>query len=104
MGHLQGSGTTFVGRVHAIAHSAWIALSLLMTACGFPRPADVGDDATVATAGCMRDQDCSGTTPVCVDTVCAVCRTSDMCPASRPVCDMVSHDCRSCAKDSECDS
>lgn len=85
--------------------SPWIALSLLValaTACGFPRPPDIGDDATPA--GCSRDQDCSSPTPFCVNTTCAVCRDSTTCPATRPVCDMVSHDCRTCAKDSECDS
>ncbi len=83
----------------------WIALSLLValvTACGFPRPADIGDDATPA--GCSRDQDCSGATPFCVNSACVACRDSTTCPLTRPVCDMVSHDCRSCAKDSECDS
>ncbi len=82
-----------------------MALSLLLVvtaACGFPRPPDVGDDA--APAGCSRDQDCSSLTPFCVDTACVACRDSTSCPASRPVCDMVSHDCRTCAKDNECDS
>lgn len=83
----------------------WIAVSLLVVqtmACGFPRPPDIGGDAT--TAGCSRDQDCSSPTPFCVNTACAACRDSTTCPATRPVCDMVSHDCRTCAKDSECDS
>lgn len=82
----------------------WIALSLLValvTACGFPRPPDISDDTT---AGCSRDQDCGSPTPFCVNTACAACRDSTSCPLTRPVCDMVSHDCRTCAKDSECDS
>src|ERR1043166_8631781 len=80
----------------------WIYASLLLAAaCGLPRPADVGDDAA---SGCTRDQDCGGTTPFCVDAICAVCRRSTNCPASRPVCDMTNHDCRGCALDSECDS
>jgi len=78
-----------------------LALSLLIAACGFPRPPDVGDDASMA---CLRDQDCGGTTPFCVDTVCAICKTSTSCPPARPVCDVMSHDCRTCTKDSECDS
>src|SRR3954471_9846746 len=77
-------------------------LVALVTACGFPRPPDVGDDRTPA--GCSRDQDCSSPTPVCVDTACTPCRDSTSCPITRPVCDMVSHDCRTCVKDSECDS
>lgn len=84
--------------------ASWIALSLLValaTACGFPRPPDISDDAT---AGCSRDQDCSSPTPFCVSSACAACRDSTSCPLTRPVCDMVSHDCRTCVKDSECDS
>jgi hypothetical protein len=83
----------------------WIALSLLValvTACGFPRPPDIGDDAPPA--GCSRDQDCSSPRPFCVNTTCAACRDSTTCPLTRPVCDMVSHDCRTCVQDSECDS
>lgn len=83
----------------------WIALSLLValvTACGFPRPPDIGDDTIPM--GCSRDQDCSSPTPFCVHTACVACRDATSCPAARPVCDMVSHDCRTCAKDSECDS
>jgi hypothetical protein len=85
--------------------TTWLAVSLLValaTACSFPRPPDVGDDTTPA--GCSRDQDCSSPTPFCVDTACAACRDSTSCPAARPVCDLVRHDCRTCAKDSECDS
>lgn len=85
--------------------SSRIALSLLValvTACGFPRPPDIGDDATPA--GCSRDQDCTGATPFCVNAACAACRDSTSCPAARPVCDLVSHDCRTCVRDSECDS
>lgn len=83
----------------------WLAVSLLValaTACGFPRPSDIGGDATPA--GCSRDQDCGGATPFCVNTACVACRDSTTCPATRPVCDMVSHGCRTCVKDSECDS
>lgn len=83
----------------------WIALSLLVvlaTACGFPRPPDIGDDTPPA--GCSRDRDCSSPTPFCINTACAACRDSTTCPLTRPVCDMVSHDCRTCVKDSECDS
>src|SRR5262249_60845207 len=71
-------------------------------ACGFPRPPDMGGDAPPA--GCSRDKDCSSPTPFCVNTACVACRDSTSCPATRPVCDMVSHDCRTCVKDSECDS
>ena len=71
-----------------------------IAACGFPRPADVGDDL----AGCTRDEDCGTAQPFCVDRACAVCRLDTSCPAALPVCDQVSHDCRGCAKDSECDS
>jgi hypothetical protein len=82
--------------------SSWIRTSLLLlaiTACGFPRPPDVGDDA-----GCVRDDQCGGSTPFCIEGSCAVCRMSTTCPATAPVCDLTSHDCRACAKDSECDS
>jgi hypothetical protein len=72
----------------------------LVAACGFPRPPDVGDDDV----GCASDVSCGGPTPFCVDRVCAVCKASASCPAARPVCDATSHDCRSCARDSECDS
>jgi hypothetical protein len=74
-----------------------------MAACSFPRPPDIGDDTT-APVGCARDPDCSSPKPFCVDAVCAGCRDSTSCPAARPVCDLVSHDCRTCAQDSECDS
>lgn len=83
-----------------------IALLLLLVAtaaCSFPRPPDVGDDTT-APVGCTRDPDCSSPRPFCVDAVCAGCRDSTTCPTARPVCDTVSHDCRTCARDSECDS
>jgi hypothetical protein len=85
--------------------SRWIALSLLLVvtaACGFPRPPDIGDDA--APAGCSRDPDCGSPTPFCVNSACVACRDSTSCPLTRPVCDMVSHDCRTCVQDSECDS
>jgi hypothetical protein len=109
--------------------------SVLASACGFPRPADVGDDAssccvtpaecaqlgasrpqpcplgacvhnacTTAAGACDGDEDCGGATPACADQVCSVCRVSTSCPAATPVCDDTSHDCRACAKDSECDS
>src|SRR5262245_29286395 len=74
---------------------------MLATACGFPKPADITPDAT---GSCSRDDECGGTTPFCVDNVCAVCKTSMSCPGIRPVCDMTSHECRTCVKDSECDS
>lgn len=83
-----------------------MALSLLLAvtaACGFPRPPDVSDDTTVPVA-CSRDPDCSSPRPFCVDAVCAGCRDSTSCPTARPVCDSVSHDCRTCAADSECES
>ena len=87
----------------------WLGLFVVLAAaCGFPRPADLtsdggggGDDQPT---GCTRDEDCGRSTPFCVDTVCAVCKASDSCPAARPVCDLTSHDCRTCVKDSECDS
>lgn len=101
MGHKQEEGRTVPECLRTASSWMFAALLLLTTACGFPRPADVGDDASM---GCMRDQDCSNDTPFCVDAVCAVCRTSTSCPASRPVCDTTSHDCRTCSKDSECDS
>ena len=85
----------------------WLGAFLLlglMAACGFPRPKDVGDDDAAAPVGCMRDQDCSSPTPFCVNAACAACRDSTSCPGARPVCDLVSHDCRTCAADSECDS
>lgn len=115
-------------------------LSLQLIGCGFPRPADVGDDdagpdqnvccvtaeecakigsssprpcalgvcvsnaCTTMAGTCDGDEDCASSTPACVDAACSVCRSSATCPASRPVCDEVSHDCRSCAKDRECES
>src|SRR5262245_16124206 len=119
-----------------------LLLSLLMTACDFPRPADVGGDAgdsdgrpssnaccvtaaectrlgsssprpcqlgvcvhnecTVAVGSCDGDEDCPAGTPVCIDDGCHVCRSSSSCPASRPACDESSHECRACARDSEC--
>jgi hypothetical protein len=90
------------------------------SACGFPKPAPIVDDAgnvddagpvidggdvdATPASGCTGDEQCSGTTPFCVDRSCSLCRSSSNCSASRPVCDMASHDCRSCVKDSECDS
>ena len=104
-------GITNCFRCYLLGHTGrpittWLAVSLLValaTACSFPRPPDVGDDAAPP-AGCSRDQDCGSPTPFCVDTACAACRDSASCPATRPVCDLVSHDCRTCIKDSECDS
>jgi hypothetical protein len=126
---------------------------LLMTACNFPRPADVVGDAGANDAGnddaaddggpssnaccvtaeecarigsssakpcqlgvCVRnecstvvgscdgDEDCGGTMRVCVEDACAVCRSDASCPAATPVCDDATHECRTCAKDSECAS
>jgi hypothetical protein len=100
MGDQLAPGSRFFGRWPTAAN--WVGIATLLTAaCGFPRPADVGDDAA---AGCTRDQDCGATTPFCVDTTCVVCKASASCPAERPVCDTIRHDCRSCEKDSECDS
>jgi hypothetical protein len=85
--------------------SRWIALSLLLlvtAACGFPRPPDIGGDA--ARTGCSRDQDCGSPTPFCVNSACVACRDSTSCPLTRPVCDRVGHDCRTCVQDGECDS
>ena len=85
-------------------------LLMLIAACNFPRPPDVmppdgmTEPVDASPNACSGDPDCSGTTPVCIDQVCAVCRASTSCPASAPVCDDISHDCRMCAKDSECAS
>jgi len=89
------------GRVLWSRPESSLVLALAVAAaCGYPRPPDVGDDDV----GCASDQSCGGSTPFCVDRVCAVCKASVNCPAARPVCDATSHDCRSCARDSECDS
>ncbi|MEO7731418.1 MAG: choice-of-anchor Q domain-containing protein [Kofleriaceae bacterium] len=98
----------------AVAVFLWL---LAITACGFPKPAPIVDDAgndasnmsdagadAVLPTGCAGDEECSVATPFCVDRTCSVCKTSASCPASRPVCDLASHDCRNCVKDSECDS
>jgi hypothetical protein len=68
-------------------------LLVVLTACSFPRPADVasnsdGDDDTPT--GCTRDEDCGHATPFCVDSVCAGCKVSDTCPTAEPVCDAAS--------------
>src|SRR5215467_9717474 len=68
----QGSGPMLAGCGRTLLDGLRISLLLLTAACGFPRPADVGDDTST---GCARDQDCGGTTPFCVDTVCSVCRS-----------------------------
>jgi hypothetical protein len=109
--------------------------SVLVSACGFPRPTDIGDDAsaccvtpaecasiratspqpcplgacvhnacTTAAGTCDGDEDCGGATAVCVEQVCTICRASTSCPTATPVCDDTRHDCRACAKDSECGS
>ena len=79
-----------------------LPILLVVTACGFPRPEAIRDDS--GPVGCARNEDCSGTTPYCVDTACVACRASASCPAARPVCEMTSHECRSCVKDNECES
>ncbi|HEY0481845.1 MAG TPA: choice-of-anchor Q domain-containing protein [Kofleriaceae bacterium] len=73
----------------------------LTAACGFPRPPDVPDDTE---GGCTRDADCGGSAPYCLDRTCVVCKDSTTCPAARPVCDATSHGCRTCTRDSDCDS
>jgi hypothetical protein len=87
---------------------SWAAVLVLAltTACSFPRPADVASspDDDDSPTGCTRDEDCSRSTPFCVDTVCAVCKTDSSCPATAPVCDQSTHDCRTCLKDAECAS
>ena len=95
----------------SVAMSTRISILLtLIAACDFPRPPDVmppdgmTEPPDASPNACSGDLDCSGTTPVCIDQVCAVCRASTSCPASAPVCDDISHDCRMCAKDSECAS
>jgi hypothetical protein len=71
-------------------------------------PCDLGvcvhNECTTTTGTCDGDEDCGGATPACVAGTCSVCATSATCPAISPVCDMTSHDCRTCAADSECDS
>jgi hypothetical protein len=95
----------------SVAMSTRISILLmLIAACNFPRPPDVmppdgmTEPADASPNACSSDPDCSDTTPVCIDKVCAVCRASTSCPASAPVCDELSHDCRACVKDSECES
>jgi hypothetical protein len=100
-------------RAFTVYSAVAVVLSLLTSsACGFPRPTEVVDDARIAIdgsvdaepAGCARDEDCDDAAPFCVDRVCAACRSSTNCSATRPVCDPASHVCRNCLKDSECDS
>ncbi|HEX4419485.1 MAG TPA: choice-of-anchor Q domain-containing protein [Kofleriaceae bacterium] len=71
-------------------------------------PCDLGvcvhNECTTAAGTCDGDEDCAGTTPACVAGTCSVCATSATCPATAPVCDMTSHDCRTCTSDPECDS
>jgi hypothetical protein len=78
-----------------------LLLLSLTAACGFPRPPDVPDDTD---GGCTRDADCGGSAPYCLDRTCVVCKDSTTCPAARPVCDPTSHGCRTCTRDSDCDS
>lgn len=80
-----------------------ILQAAMLVACGFPAPPLLPDDAGPS-GTCQGDEGCSAPTPYCVDTVCSACRTSDTCPAAAPVCDATSHACRTCSKDSECDS
>ena len=87
------------------------------TTIGFSsvQPCDLGVcvnyQCTSVPGVCDDDHDCNGTsnaagasTHACVANTCAVCATSDTCPASAPICDETSHDCRTCTKDAECDS
>jgi hypothetical protein len=71
-------------------------------------PCDLGvcvhNECTTAADTCDGDEDCNGATPACVAGTCSVCATSATCPAAAPVCDLMSHDCRACASDPECDS
>lgn len=78
----------------------------MAAACGFPRPADVPDPNADdgGPTGCTGDQACSAPTPFCLDGACVACKSSNTCPAARPACDAVSHECRTCVKDAECDS
>jgi hypothetical protein len=78
-----------------------LLLLSVSAACGFPRPPDVPDDTD---GGCTRDADCGGNAPYCLDRTCVVCKDSTTCPAARPVCDPTSHGCRTCTRDSDCDS
>ena len=73
-----------------------------------PKPCSLGvcvhNECTTASASCDGDEDCSGDMRFCVAETCSVCRSSATCPASTPVCDETSHNCRACSKDRECDS
>lgn len=51
-------------------------------------PATTPEDATTffVAGGCLTDEDCTDTLPVCLNATCIQCRTADDCPADVPVC------------------
>jgi len=99
------------------------AALLVLAACGFPKPAEIGacemasdctsTDAPFCVAGhcvgaCVRDDDCGDRigTPLCDSTTgaCVGCRAAADCPLETPVCDTSARTCRTCARDNECAS
>jgi hypothetical protein len=141
----RGAASTSICAMAAPRATKLLVVSILLAACDFPRPANVGDDdagdddagptsnaccvtaeecarlgsssprpcqlgvcvgneCTTVVGSCDGDEDCTGTARVCVENACAVCRSDASCPAATPVCDEITHDCRACAKDSECAS
>src|SRR5262245_57975372 len=96
-----------------------LLLSLLVTACGFPRPADVGGDASNDAAGpsssvcCLTATECTtngSTSPkpcqlgVCVHNECTSavgsCDGDEDCPPGMPVC--VNDACHVCRASPSC--
>ncbi len=56
-------------------------------------------------AECTMDNECSSPTPRCApDLQCVECVEAVDCPTSEPTCDATSHECRTCAIDTDCAS
>ncbi len=57
-------------------------------------------------ASCATNTDCSGATPLCLDTgatdQCVQCTTNLNCSGATPICDATTHACRPCGSDGEC--
>ena len=100
----------------------WLVPSMMaVTACGFPRPADVAECTAASdckspaapfciggscVAACQVNDDCRGLagTPFCQASTgaCVACLDASACSADKPVCDATAGTCRGCARDEEC--
>lgn len=74
---------------------------------GLPVDRTCGNDKVCVDHGCQpaecqTDPECPGARPICQDRVCVACDATHACPASAPVCELVSGSCGGCVSSGDC--